>query len=131
MDTMSENVLYHDGNDVITPGRAVLGGKTFDLTTIKNVSLVAPVMRREYGYAAAALGIVLLVLGYFVWGAFLTPMLVGVVLIVVGIGVATVVRHNYIVHLNAADGKATAIPFPDRSRAERALAALSQALSGR
>ena len=127
----NETVLYRDGNDTITATSASLGGKTYDLAGIKSVSLVAPVLRPEYGYGLAGLGVVLLLAGYFVWGVFLTPMLAGVVLIVGGIALATIVRPTYTLNLNATNGQASSVSFASRARAEQAVAALSKALSSK
>ena len=127
--TANESTLYQNGKDVITATSASLGGKTYDLASIKSVSLVAPVLRPEYGYGLVGLGILLAVVGYLVWGVFLTPMLVGVVLIIVGIAIVVMVHPTYTVNLNSANGQASSVMFADRGQAHRAVAALSKALS--
>lgn len=128
--TSNEPALYQNGTDVITATRASLGGKTYDLAGIKSVSLVAPTLRPEYGYGLVGLGVILLLAGYFVWGVFLTPMLAGVVLVIVGIALAVMVHPTYTVNLNNANGQASSVAFTDRGQAQRAVAALSKALSG-
>lgn len=131
MKPSSEPSLYQDGNDLITETRAVLAGQAFDLADISSVSLTPPVLRQEYGYISIGLGLLLALVGYLVWGVFLTPMLVGVVLVIAGVALLTVVRQSYIVSLNRTNGQAATILFPDRARAERVVAALSGALSRR
>ncbi len=123
--------VYRDGNDLITDTHATLQGQTFDMNDIQSVSVVAPVMRRVYGYAAIGIGLLLLIVGYLVWGTFLTPMLVGAVLIVVGICIALIVREAYTVRVNAHNGHVTAIPFAKRTQSDQVVAALSKVLAGK
>lgn len=125
----SVRTVYHEGNDTITDTHATLQGQTFDMAEVQSVSVVAPVLRRVYGYAAIGIGLLLLIVGYLVWGTFLTPMLVGAVLIVVGVCIALIVREAYTVRVNARNGHVTAIPFPRRTQSDQVVAALSEVLA--
>lgn len=131
MTASSENALYRNGNDLVTETRASLGGQSIDLADVNNVSVVPPILRREYGYGLIALGFVIGLLGYIVWRTFLTPVFAGVVLIVVGLALTFAVKASYTVRLNRTNGQTTMVNFPDRSRAEQVVAALSRALSSR
>ncbi|KPV50405.1 hypothetical protein SE17_27140 [Kouleothrix aurantiaca] len=127
MEPAKHKILYENGSDRVTSSQAIIGGKTYELSDIDTVSVVAPVLRREYGYGLAIVGLVLLVAGYLVWGTFLTPMFVGVVLIIAGLAIALVVRKSYTVHLNHRDKQTTTIHFPRRAQAEQLVHALTQA----
>lgn len=131
MTSSREGDLYRNGNDVVTGTRATLGGQTIDLADINTVSLIPPILRPEYGYGLAALGLVIGVVGYLVWGVFLTPVLAGVVLVIVGLALAFAVKTSYTVRLNRTNGQTTMVNFSDRSRAEQVVAALSRALSNK
>lgn len=127
MESANNTILYRNGSDRVTSTQATIGGKTYDLADIDTVSLVAPVLRREYGYGLAVLGLILLVAGYIVWGVFLTPMLVGGVLIIAGIAIALTVQKSYTLHLTHRDKHVTTLQFPERSQAEQLVRALNQA----
>lgn len=127
MESANNANLYRNGSDYITSTQATIGGKTYDLADIDTVSLVAPVLRREYGYGLAVLGLILLIAGYIVWGVFLTPMLVGGVLIVAGIAIAMTVQKSYTVNLTHRDKHVTTLQFPERPQAEQLVRALNQA----
>lgn len=128
MESANNTVLYHSGNDRVTSTQATVGGKTYDLADIDTVSLVAPVLRREYGYGLAVVGLILLIAGYLVWGVFLTPMLVGGVLIIAGLAIALAVQKSYTVHMTHRDKHVTTLQFPQRSQAEQFVRALNQAV---
>jgi hypothetical protein len=86
-------------------------------------------LRREYGYVAIGLGLLLAVIGYIVWqGVFLTPMLGGITLIVVGAVLLWKVQTAYTVRLLRKDGQHTLLQFPDMNTARRALQQLQGAL---
>lgn len=127
MEPVDQTVFYQSGGDRVTRSHAVVGGKTYNMDDIDTVSVVAPVLRREYGYGLAITGLVLLVVGYLVWGVFLTPTLVGAVLLVAGLAIAFAVQKNYTVHLNQRGKQLTTVQFPERAQAERFVQALTQA----
>lgn len=127
-ETPAESEIYRNGADVITARRAVIGGQSFDLEDIETVSLTNPVLNRTYGFVAIGVGIIIATLGYFVWEAvFLTPMLGGLSLIVVGVVLAFAVRPHYTVRLNRSDGTLTRLQFPNRAQAEQVLQAVRKA----
>lgn len=131
-ETPAESEIYRNGADVITPRRAVIGGQSFDLDGIETVSLTNPILNRTYGFVAIGLGIILAVVGYFVWDAvLLTPTLGGLALIVVGFVLAFTVRPRYTVRLNRSDGTLTRLQLPTRQQAEQVLQAVRQAVAQR
>ena len=83
--------------------------------------------RTAIALIAIVLGLILLIAGYLVWGVFLTPMLVGGVLIVAGLAIAMTVQKSYTVHLTHRDKHTTTLRFPERSQAEQFVRALKQA----
>jgi hypothetical protein len=112
------------GNQKIT-----VEGQSVDLHNVQQVSLQPPILRREYGYVAIGLGLLLAVIGYIVWqGVFLTPMLGGITLIVVGAVLLWKVQTAYTVRLLRKDGQHTLLQFPDMNTARRALQQLQGAL---
>jgi hypothetical protein len=129
MNSAHNSVLYDHGSNRITSTQAIVDGKTYNLSDIATASILAPVLRREYGYVLAAIGMVLLVVGYLVWGAFLTPMLAGAVLLIAGIAIAIVVRKSYIVLLKHRNAQLTKLQFPERAQAEQFMQALNQAIN--
>lgn len=129
MNATNSSVLYDHGNDRITSTQAIVNGTTYNLSDITTASIVAPVLRREYGYVLVAIGILLLVVGYLVWGAFLTPMLAGAVLLIAGIAIAITVRKNYTVLLRHRDTQLTKLQFAERVQAEKFMQALNQAIN--
>lgn len=61
-----------------------------------------------------AVGAVLLIAGYLVWGVFLMPMLAGLVLIIAGLELAAAVHRHYTVRLNQNDGQVLCFSLPTR-----------------
>lgn len=132
LETQNDAVIYRDGADVITADHAEIGGQSYDLREIETVSLTNPVLNRAYGFVAIGLGIILAVIGYFVWGGILlTPTLGGLALIIVGVVLAFAVRPNYTVRLNRSNGATTALRFPTRAQAEQVLQAVRSAVARR
>lgn len=129
MNTTNSAVLYQHGDDHITGTQAIVNGNTYNLAEIATASIIAPVLRPEYGYGLAAVGLVLLVAGYLMWGAFLTPMLAGAVLLIAGIAIALIVRKTYTVLLKHRDAQLTKLPFSSRAQAEQFMKALNQAIN--
>ena len=126
----NETVIYHNGADRITAERATVGGQNFELRDIETVSLTNPVLNRTYGFVAIGLGIILAVVGYFVWsGTFLTPMLGGLALIIVGVAIAFTARPRYTVRLNHSNGTTTALQFLNRAEAEQVMQAVRAAVA--
>ncbi|HEX5690688.1 MAG TPA: DUF6232 family protein, partial [Roseiflexaceae bacterium] len=115
------------GNTSITDREVVFDGNRYNLADITSASLVGPTLKPEYGYVLTALGIILLVAGYLIWGVFLTPMLAGAVLIVVGIALTLLVRRKFTVNLNRGEQQIAAVAFPNRRQAEQFLTAIKQA----
>lgn len=129
METTNSSVLYDHGRERITSTQMTVNGTTYNLADIATASIIAPTLRREYGYVLAAIGIVLLVVGYLVWGAFLTPMLAGAALLIVGIAIAVTVHKSYTVLLKHRDAQLTKVQFAERAQAEQYLRALNQAIN--
>jgi hypothetical protein len=130
MSLVDNNAVYQQGNTSINDTQVVFDGNRYNLADITSASLVGPTLKPEYGYALMALGFVLLVAGYLIWGVFLTPMLAGLVLIVVGIALALLVRRNFTVHLNQHEQQIATLAFPTRLQAEQFLTAIKQAQAG-
>ena len=129
MSRVDNSTLYQQGNNRITGSQVLFDGNRYNLADITSASLVGPTLKPEYGYLMTAIGIVLLIAGYLIWGVFLTPMLAGVVLIVAGIALAMLVRRNFTVHLNQGEQQIAALAFPTRAQAEQFLSAIKQAQS--
>jgi hypothetical protein len=130
MSSVNNRTTYQQGGNTITSTQVVFGGDRYNLADITGTSRIAPTLKREYGYALIGVGVILLIAGYLVWGVFLTPMLVGTVLIVVGIAVALLVRRQFTVHLLQGERQLAALPFSTRAQAEQFLAAIKQAQAG-
>lgn len=129
MEATSGTKVYSDDRNNISDTQAVLNGKTFALADINTISYVPPVLRPEYGYVLAAVGVVIFIAGYLVWGVFLTPMLAGAVFLIVGLAVAFAVRKTHTIRVTDTAAKVTEVDFTDRKRAQNVYKALNEALN--
>lgn len=110
--------------------QVVIEGQAIDLHGVTQASYQPPILRREYGYVAIGLGILLMIVGYLVWqGIFLTPMLGGTALVIVGAVLLWRVQTSYTLRLLRNDGEALLVQFADSRTALRALAQVQAALA--
>lgn len=108
-----------------------VSGTDYDLSDVQTVSLIRPVLNRGIGWGVAIAGLIILVLGYVVWGTLLPPMIGGISLLIAGLVVALVVKPSYTVRMARANGEATQISFPTQASAGDALAQIDKALGQR
>ena len=105
------------------------GGQTYPFSSIKTVSLIRPILTKGMGVGLAIVGAIILVLGYIIWGTFLTPMLAGLVMIIVGVTIAASVRQTYTVRLNRSSGDPALIQLTDQTAAQHAVTTIGAALA--
>ena len=79
----------------------------------------------------AIAGLIILVLGYVVWGTFLPPLLGGICLIIAGLVVAFIVKPSYTVRMARVQGEAVQISFPTEQSASDALTQIDKAIGQR
>ena len=108
-----------------------VSGTDYDLSDVQTVSLIRPVLNPGIGWGVAILGLIILVLGYVVWGTLLPPMIGGISLLIAGLVVALVVKPSYTVRMARANGEATQISFPTQASAGDALVQIDKALGER
>ena len=108
-----------------------VSGADYDLSDIKTVSLIRPVLNRGIGWGVAIAGLIILVLGYVVWGTFLPPLLGGICLIIAGLVVAFIVKPSYTVRMARVQGEAVQISFPTEQSASDALTQIDKAIGQR
>ncbi|MBC8162436.1 MAG: hypothetical protein H7Z42_14595 [Roseiflexaceae bacterium] len=108
-----------------------VNGTDYNLSDVKTVSLIRPVLNRGIGWGVAALGLVVLVLGYIVWQTLLPPMIGGVSLLIAGLVIALAVKPNYTVRMARAAGEPTLISFPTENSAREALVQIEAAVAKR
>lgn len=129
MEATKERVIYRNGSTVVTDTSANISGQTYDLHGVAAVSMVPPTLRRWMGGVLLAIGLIILVAGYVVWsGVFLTPMLGGVVLIIVGAALYALAREHYTVTITRHDGQQTRLQVPDASQAQQLVEAISNVI---
>lgn len=129
MAATNERVIYRNGSTVVTDTSANISGQTYDLHGVAAVSMVPPVLRRWMGGVLLTIGLIILVVGYFVWNrVFLTPMLGGVVLIIAGAALYAMVRERYTVTITRQDGQQTRLQVPDANHAQQLVEAISNVI---
>lgn len=118
-----------NGDTAVVSDRTVqVGNTSYDYADIATVSLVRPILLPLYGWVLAAVGLIVLLAGYFVWGVFLTPMLAGAVMLVAGVIIALMVRETYTVRLNPRSGEPVLLQFKDGAAAQRTVTKIGAAL---
>lgn len=118
-----------NGDTAVVSDRTIqVGNTSYDYADIATVSLVRPILSPLYGWVLAAVGLIVLLAGYFVWGVFLTPMLAGAVMLVAGVIIALMVRETYTVRLNPRSGEPVLLQFKDAAAAQRTVTKIGAAL---
>lgn len=128
MEATNDRVLYRGDNAEITSTRATVNGQTVPLSEVISAGMGTRWVSKSAGWAALIVGLIILVVGYFVWGVLLTPMVAGFALMIVGIVLLTLRQKKHVVHLFGHDGSITAVATPTREEAERLISSLDEAL---
>lgn len=114
---------------VVNGSQVMVAGSNYSLDDLSSVSLIRPILTRSLGWGVAVLGLVIGVLGYIVWGTFLTPMLAGVVLLIAGLVVAMTVREHYTVRINHNSGEPVLLKFQSAAEAQRTVTEIGNAIA--
>ncbi|GEM_PF-4659145 len=130
MTVTSENVLHRHENILVTEDKVIAEDRTYNTSDIDAVALDPPILRRSYGIALLALGIVITIAGYLVWqGLLLTPLIGGIALIIAGIVLMVTVRTRYTIRMKHKDGQTAMLHLSDPTQAEHTANAIDTALS--
>ena len=131
---MSEITYYSQGEVQVTNVRAVLGGKTYAMTSITSVSIGAKAKSRLWISLLSLvvyLGL-LIVIGSYVSGQILYPI---AALLTIGLGIVLVLRvprrYSYTVRINSASGETDALSSKNRRDIEKIVDAMHQAIIAR
>jgi hypothetical protein len=127
----SGTTYYQDGDVAVSDTQLTLGSTTYDLSNIATVSLIRPILNRTIGWITAAVGLIIGVAGYLVWGTFLSPMLGGLALLIAGLVVVATVRESYTVRMSPLAGQPVLIQFTNPVQAQKVVTAIGSVIAKR
>ena len=125
----AERTYYSDENGVrITRTRAIFGSTTYSMANLSSVRTVVRPPNRSRGISTALVGIVTLVIGYNT-GVEITA--AGVVIILLGILIASMAKGIYYVMISSSSGESKAISSSDKDYINSITQALNEAIISR